>query len=536
MAFLLSLIVASGCGARLPTSRPAAATRTVTSPLPAPSLSTELPSAPANEGLGPLFVNPDNPRYFTNGIKVNGKYKSIYLTGSHTWCNFMDCGPTNPPAIFDYEKYLNFLQENNSNFFRLWRAENARGSETGPDFWFNPMPYQRSDQCCAFDGGNKFDLEKFNQAYFDRMRERVVEASERQIYVSIMLFDGWSVESKFGGHEPWLGHPYKLGNNINNINGDVNGNGQGEDTHILTGTPVTALQETYIRKVIDTVNDLDNVLYEISNESPGDDPTTSKMDGSKDWQYHMIEFIKTYEATKPKQHPVGMTWEWLNGNNQYLYESPADWISLGGNVNLKTYEPPATTGAIDSKVIIADTDHLCGICGSFQWVWKSFTRGENPIFMDPYDGQAAGRGAPANYDPNNSNDVGTRKNMGYVRSYANRKNLTEMTPQPELCSTSYCLVNAESKNAEYLVYLPSGQEVAMILKSLGIDKRPLIYLPSDGKVTVDLSSSPVELLVEWFDPQNGTIIDGETVHGGDSESFVAPFSGDAVLYIHKKLP
>ena len=33
---------------------------------------------------------------------------------------------------------------------------------------------------------------------------------------------------------------------------------------------VTALQEAYIRKVIDTVNDLDNVLYEISNESNSD--------------------------------------------------------------------------------------------------------------------------------------------------------------------------------------------------------------------------------------------------------------------------
>jgi hypothetical protein len=32
---------------------------------------------------------------------------------------------------------------------------------------------------------------------------------------------------------------------------------------------VTALQEAYIRKVIDSVNDLDNVLYEVTNESNG---------------------------------------------------------------------------------------------------------------------------------------------------------------------------------------------------------------------------------------------------------------------------
>lgn len=36
------------------------------------------------------------------------------------------------------------------------------------------------------------------------------------------------------------------------------------------------------------------------------------------------------------------------------------------------------------KVILSDTDHLWGIAGSREWVWKSFLRGLNPLFMDPY--------------------------------------------------------------------------------------------------------------------------------------------------------
>jgi uncharacterized protein DUF6298 len=501
-----------------------------------PTADTPAASATPDKILGPLFVNPDNSRYFTNGVKVNNKYRSIYLTGAHTWCNFMDCGNTNPPVAFDYDAYLDFLQANNLNFFRLWRAENARGGESNPDFWFDPLPYQRSEECCAFDGGNKFDLEKFNQAYFDRMRNRVVEAGERGLYVSIMLFDGWSVESKFGGHNPWVGHPYRLENNINDINGDVNGNGQGEDTHILTNTPVTALQEAYVKKVIDTVNDLDNVLYEISNESPGDNPATPQMDGSRDWQYHMIRFVKEYEATKPKQHPVGITWEWLNGNNQYLYDSPADWISLGGGVNIETYEPPVSDGKSNSKIIIADTDHLCGLCGTIQWIWKSFTRGENLLYMDPYDAAFTGRGAPADYDPNNAHDVSLLLNLGYTRRYANRMNLTATAPLPKMCSTGYCLVNASADGAEYLVFLPSGATVAGILSHWDINKTPLIPLPADSKVNVDLTSSPIELAVEWFNPANGDIIVGTAVQGGSSQSFTAPFSGDAVLYIYDPNP
>jgi len=39
------------------------------------------------------------------------------------------------------------------------------------------------------------------------------------------------------------------------------------ETHSLLDPTVIALQEAYVRQVVDAVNDLDNVLYEISNES-----------------------------------------------------------------------------------------------------------------------------------------------------------------------------------------------------------------------------------------------------------------------------
>jgi hypothetical protein len=522
MLLLLSILIGSGCGSRPSTLTPFVVTQT---PAPPVVVSATPTSEPPESISGPLFVNPDNRRYFTDGVKVNGKYRSIYFTGVHTWCNFMDCGNTNPPVKFDYEKYLDFLRERNYNFFRLWRAENARGGEAGPDFWFDPLPYQRSTTCCAFDGGNKFDLSNFNQAYFDRMRERVIEAGERGIYVSIMLFDGWSVESKFGGHNPWVGHPYKLSNNVNSVNGDMNGDAQGSETHTLANPQITALQETYVRKVIDTVNDLDNVLYEISNESPGDDPVTPSMDGSKDWQYHMILFIKDYEATKPKQHPVGMTFEWLNGNNDTLYQSPADWISLGGNVNLDTYSPPVTDG---SKVIMADTDHLCGICGNRQWVWKSFTHGENPIFMDIYDNATSGRGMP--FENHQQDEV--RQNMIYAKFYSDRMNLTAMKPRPDLCSTGFCMANPVVDDAEYLVFLPTGTTVARLLTYLGIDTNSSIYMPGDNRVDVDLTGSSIKLMVEWFNPADGTVTEGRVIQGGASQSFTAPFAGDAVLYIY----
>jgi len=73
-------------------------------------------AAVAAPATGPLRVLRSNPRYFTDGSG-----RAIYLTGSHTWCNFAtDQGKNDPPAAFDFSSYLDFLAAHNHNFFRGW--------------------------------------------------------------------------------------------------------------------------------------------------------------------------------------------------------------------------------------------------------------------------------------------------------------------------------------------------------------------------------------------------------------------------------
>jgi hypothetical protein len=183
-------------------------------------------------------------------------------------------------------------------------------------------------------------------------------------------------------------------------------------------------------------------------------------------------------------------------------------------------------------VIIVDTDHLWGIGGDRVWAWKSFTRGLNPIFMDQYDDSYKLDGG--GYDMHNANDVSLRLNLGYTLAFANRMNLAAMTPRPDLCSTEYCLANPTADGAEYLVYLPSGATATGILQTAGVDsKHPSFYLPPDSLVWVDLSAISGELSVEWFNPDTGDTVSGGSVKGGANRLFVAPFSGDAVLYLHQ---
>jgi hypothetical protein len=133
-----------------------------------------------------LHRSTQNRRYFENATG-----QIVYLTGSHTWSNLQDNGTVDPPPAFDYPAYLDFLTAHNHNFFRLYSWEQAKWTaEIADDYWISPGPYQRTGSGLALDGKPKFDLSQFNQAYFDRMRQRVIDAGSRGIYVSVMLFNG----------------------------------------------------------------------------------------------------------------------------------------------------------------------------------------------------------------------------------------------------------------------------------------------------------------------------------------------------------
>ncbi|MGC8834180.1 MAG: hypothetical protein ACP5R4_09000, partial [Armatimonadota bacterium] len=157
--------------------------------------------------MGPLRVHPTNPRYF-----ADRRGRIVYLTGSHTWNNLQDMGPTDPPKPFDFNAYLDFLQQHNHNFIRLWRWEEPKWRyEHGSLCFCEPHPWPRTGPGIARDGKPKFDLTKFNQSYFTRLRERCSSAAKRGIYVSVMLFEGHCVQFAAEGREF---HPFHPDNNI----------------------------------------------------------------------------------------------------------------------------------------------------------------------------------------------------------------------------------------------------------------------------------------------------------------------------------
>ena len=442
---------------------------------------------------GPLRVLRANPRYFTDGSG-----KAVLLTGSHIWNSLQDYSyATLPaPAPLDFDAYLSFLRRKNHNFFRLWVWESPmnKGALQGTTF-FDPMPYLRPGPGLALDGKPKFDLAQFNPAYFDRMRARITAAGNRGIYVSVMLFNGFSVKGKGNdGGDPWWGHPLNPLNNINGLDGG------GADAHTLSNAAVTACQEKYVRRIIDTVNDLDNVLYEISNEDVGSAANNA-------WQIRMITFIESYEAGKAKQHPVGMTAQYPNPDDESLLTSPASWISPCAKL-------PRSDGR---KVILNDTDHSffwtelkkVGAAAQRAWVWQNFTRGSQCLFMDPYldPSHDAGRNSPKGATPDPYWDA-IRTAMGDTRAFAMRMNLPAMFPREDLASTGFCLADLGN---EYLVFQPENRR----------------------GFTIDLTNAPGRFLGEWFNVSKGATVSTVPIEGGGVRTLQAPFEGAAAIHLRR---
>jgi parallel beta-helix repeat protein len=422
------------------------------------------------EAAGALSVSTTNPRYF---VDENGK--AVYLAGSYlNEYNLLS-------GAWDVASYLDYLQQQNHNFTRVWVWEQSPWSfDATGKFSFTIQPYERTGPGLALDGDLKFDLTQFNQAYFDQLRSRVIAAGQKGIYVSVMLFEGFSNQKAVGQVNPWLGDPFQKSNNINGINGDPNHNGGGEEFFSLSYPSLVSLEEAFARKVVDTLNDLDNVLYEISADGSV---------ASLPWQYHMVDYIKSYQATQPNQHPVGIS-QFNSGNLADVLNSSADWLVIqASNLN------PAL--ANQNKVLFLEANPtLFTSASSHQWIWKSFTRGYNVTYLEPTI-------------PNDQINNVIHAAIGQSVAYSQFMDLAAFFPSDKLCSTGYCLTDPAKK---YLVYLPSG-----------------------GRVTLDLSGSQQNFVPVWFDPASGNTISGSAVSGGKKVALRSPTNGESVLQLQTQL-
>ncbi len=264
----------------------------------------------------PIRLHPENPHYFI--FRENPTV--IISSGEHY-------GAVINPS-FDFLKYLNTLQKEGMNYTRLFSGtyfekEGSFGIEKNtlsPPHGKALLPWKRSNEPGAICGGNKLDLDRWDENYFTRLKSFVLEASKRGIIVEFSLF---SSIYNYWDNQPW--------NPANNIT--LKGNLLQKDVQTLNNGIVLKYQENVVRKIIRELNEFDNVIYEIQNEPWSDHilPAEQKseyftrqdfaQDGTEwrnmveladqlslDWQKKIAFVISDEEKKLPKKHIIAQNY------------------------------------------------------------------------------------------------------------------------------------------------------------------------------------------------------------------------------------
>ena len=467
-------------------------------------------------GPRPAFAQPitgelavsGNPHYFTDAHGT-----AIILNGSQTWNTFQDWGTEGTIQPLDFAAFVKFLTAHGHNFTLLWTVEMPKfcglpNTVESSDFVVTPLPWRRTGPGTATDGGLKFDLTKFDPAFFDRLRTRTEALKNAGIYAGVYLFTGEFLNIFRCSTD---GYPLTGANNINGVDDGYVSGKQGINAVAMTApNAITRYQDAYVEKVIDTLNDLPNVLWVVSEEAPPN---------STWWNAHQIAHIRAYESHKAHQHPIGYAAP-ISIWDSIVYNSDADWVAPAAVVS-----PASSCGAGKPacKVNVNDSDHsYFGMWNETplrnrNYEWENFLTGNQVLFMDPYLVYYPRERRNLCVSPTHSICAAPdtrydtfRDNLGYILKYSRKLDLLHITPRDTLSSTGYCLTNGQG--SEYLIYVPSG-----------------------GSFTVNLStpSNSRKLAVEWFNPSTGAVTTAEPVAtGSPAQRFTPPFSGDAVLYLH----
>ena len=280
----------------------------------------------------PVRLHPDNPRYFL----FEGKPTVLITSGEHYGAVLN--------RDFDYVRYLDTLRADRLN---LTRTFSGSYREVGGNFGIAsntlaPAPGKFLAPWLQRDG--KFDLTKWDDEYFTRLKDFVTQAGKRGVVVELVLFCPLYEESM------WSVSPMNARNNVNGI-GETGRTG----VLALKEPRLTEVQLAMVRKVVSELRSLDNLYYEICNEPYFGGVTA-------EWQQQVARTITETEADFPKKHLIAQNW--ANGSSVVEAANP-----LVGLFNFHYSRPPGSV-ALNARLNRAIGNNETGFDGSADGTYR----------------------------------------------------------------------------------------------------------------------------------------------------------------------
>jgi hypothetical protein len=450
---------------------------------------------PARAAASPLLtLHPENPHYFAFG----GTPTVLIGSGEHYGAVLN--------LDVDYVRYLDALAAQGLNHTRTFTgvycepqgAFNIAANTLAPAPGRYSTPWARSDTPGYANGGGKFDLQRWDEAYFARLRDFVAQAARRGIVVELALFCPFYEDSM------WRLSPMHPANN-------VNGCGPTERTAVYTldgHGGLLAVQEALVRKIVTELNEFGNLYYEVCNEPYFGGVTMA-------WQQHLIDTIVAVEQPLAQRHLISLNI--ANGAQKveappaavsilnFHYASPPDAVAMNAALNRPIGDnETGFKGTADAHYRMEAWEFMLAGGALFSHLDYSFTAGhEDGSFAYPPT-QPGGGGAAF------------RTQMHVLKDFID----------------SFAFVRMQPDNGVIVGLPPQARARALVEPG----RQYALYLWGGSQGELTLTLPPGRYRVEWVNPRSGATDREQTLQhpGGAGVLASPPYEQDLALRLRSE--
>jgi hypothetical protein len=446
-------------------------------------------AAPAT---GPLRVHPTHPRYFL----WRGQPAILITAGEHYGAVLN--------RDFDYRRYLEELKSHRFNLTRIFSGAyrevpgsfHITGNTLAPAPGHFLCPWARSQTPGAADGGNKFDLTKWDENYFARLKDFIAQADERGVVVELVFF------CTMYDDKVWEASPMNVRNNVNGI-GRL---GQYE-VYSAKEEALLKAQRAVVQKLVAELNPFDNVYYEVCNEPYERGGLT------KTWNDQIIQAVVETEAALPKKHliaqgfpPSSAAVTDLNPHVSILnfHAAKPDTVRLNHPLNkVLAFDETGGADRSDRKYRTEGWDWIISGGGVYDHLDFSFTTDRADGSAVPLPAGTPGGGGPE-----------LRRQLQVLKAFIERFDFIRLAPSDPIIREHRIAGspagNPESAKATVRALAEAGQAYA-------------IYVNGGTRAELVLEFPAGPYRAEWVNTKTGREEKAETFkHTGGNRTLVSP--------------
>jgi len=395
--------------------------------------------------------------------------------------------------IPDLKVHLDLLKLVGGNYIRnTMSSRNDKG--------FEVQPFRKLDN-------GKYDLEKWNDKYWDRFENMLILTHERDIIVQIEV---WATFDYY--RDNWEVNPFNPKNNVNytaqqsKLPVQVNSHPIRCENNFFWSVPaeknqktVLEYQQRFVDKMLSYSLKFGNVLYCMDNETSV----------TPEWGRYWSQYIKAKaKAAGTSVHTTEMwdKWDLAHSMHNATFDHPETYSFVDISQNNHQKGQQHWDNAQRQRVRIADNVRPLNnvkIYGADEYGRFGNDRdGMERFWRNIFGGLASARF----HRPTSGLGLNekARANIRSMRMLTDKMNIYTCAPHNDLLSNresneAYCLANP---GAEYAVYFPNG-----------------------GEVTLDISRLKKPATIRWLEVMKSRWLDAQRVEGKSKLTLRCPSQG-----------